>query len=70
MNRAMAAELLCKARLLNHHPLRVISGNKYLFHHGDSFCISRVSTVVGISALTQPVSYFLKDNHSLRVIWF
>lgn len=48
-NRALAIELLCRARLHNQHPHRVIPGNRRLFHHGDSFCISWISSVVGIS---------------------
>lgn len=46
---AMATELLCRHRLHNQLPLRVISGNWRLFHHGESVCISWISSVVGIA---------------------
>ena len=48
LNRDLAIELLCRARLHNRRPHRVISGNKHLFHHGGSFCISWISSAVGI----------------------
>ncbi len=70
--RGMANKLLCRARLHKQHPLRVIPGNKHLFYHGSSYCISWISSAVGISqaCVSHSLLYFPQGSkQTIQTLW-